>query len=571
MAAFFWGPGGAQMTPDQIAAQRKIAEAMMLRGSDYSPVQSWSQGAARVAESLVGGLQERRADEAAKANAASEAALISSLFTGGGAPAAAPAPAATTATTPTTVTGNASLPRGIRNNNPLNIEAGTFTSGLPGYTGSDGRFARFETPDQGVNAADRLLGTYANKYGLNTVSGIVGRWAPTSDGNNVSSYAANVSKQLGVDPNAPLNMADPELRRRLIGAMGQHENGRPIQVASLGTAPVSAAAPAAPPESAATPSAVQTVAAAAAAPAAGVNPRIMAAMASPYISDGTKKVLGIMLQSQLASEGVNTIDLGNKVLLTDKRGNPIREISKGEPNKGPEYGVIGKDAFGNEQYGWRDPRTQTVTPTAPQGATQPTVTGPDGKPIMVQPGQDPKVIREAASKATAAAALPATFEDTAKLRHEVTQLPSYKNLSQAAPIYQSMAEAAGRNTKAADLNLVYGLGKIMDPGSVVREGEIQMANNAQGWQEKLNGIIAQINGQGGLTPEGRQALMAEAYGRIGAYKAEFDRDAARYKGITERNRMNTADVIPDFGTFSPWMAPKAGSPVVIDGYTIKAK
>jgi hypothetical protein len=189
----------------------------------------------------------------------------------------------------------------------------------------------------------------------------------------------------------------------------------------------------------------------------------------------------------------------------------------------------------------------------------------------VPPGIDPKVWRETFSKATAAGAAPASFEDTAKLRHEVTQLPSYKNLSQAAPIYESMRDAAGRDTKAADLNMVYGLGKIMDPTSVVREGELQMANAAQGIQERLNGLIAQIQSKGALTPEGRQALMAEAHGRVTAYKGEFDRDATRYKGITERNRMNTADVIPEFGTFEPWTAPKNAAPVEIDGYKIRAK
>jgi hypothetical protein len=272
----------------------------------------------------------------------------------------------------------------------------------------------------------------------------------------------------------------------------------------------------------------------------------------------TAKAMGTaLLQSQMAP--AQHIDLGNKVGIMDRQGNLVRTIDKGEPNKGPEYGVIGKDEFGNEQYGWRDPRTQTVTPFKSQSAATapPTITGPDGKPVVVQPGQDPKVIREAISKAQASQALPPEFKDTAKLREEVVQIPSYKNLAQAAPIYNSMRDAAGRDTKAADLNMVYGLGKIMDPTSVVREGELQMANAAQGMQERLNGIIAQIQSKGGLTPEGRQALMAEAHGRVTAYKNEFDRDAGRFKGIAERNRMNPADVVPEFGTFEPWTVPKA--------------
>jgi hypothetical protein len=117
-----------------------------------------------------------------------------------------------------------SLPRGIRNNNPLNIEAGAFTSGQPGFSGSDGRFARFAEPQQGVDAASKLLDTYQSKHGLNTVNGIIARWAPSNE-NNTRSYAATVARQMGVHPDQPLT---PEQRPALIAAMGQVENGRPI-------------------------------------------------------------------------------------------------------------------------------------------------------------------------------------------------------------------------------------------------------------------------------------------------------------------------------------------------------
>ena len=119
---------------------------------------------------------------------------------------------------------SSSLPRGLRNNNPLNIEAGPFASGMPGFLGSDGRFARFETADQGIQAADRLLQSYAGR-GLTTPSQIIGRWAPAADGNDVGSYARSVAAALGVSPDTPLDMQDPTIRRRLIDAMSVHENG----------------------------------------------------------------------------------------------------------------------------------------------------------------------------------------------------------------------------------------------------------------------------------------------------------------------------------------------------------
>lgn len=235
----------------------------------------------------------------------------------------------------------------------------------------------------------------------------------------------------------------------------------------------------------------------------------------------------------------------------------------------PEYGVVRKDEFDRDVYGWKDSKNKSVTEYSGSAVAQPAA------PSTLPPapaGFDPKAWREAQQKRATSDTMPANFDDTAKLRTELSKLPSYQNISQAAPIYKSMHDAAGRNTKAADLNMVYGLGKIMDPGSVVREGEIQMANNAQGWQEKLNGVIAQINGQGGLTPEGRQALMAEALSRMQAYKAVYDQDAEQYRGIAARNRANPDDVVRDFGEFKPWEAPKKeAAPVTIDGYTIKAR
>jgi hypothetical protein len=48
--------------PDAIARRRKIAEALIAQGMDTSPIQSPWQGAARLAQALVGGLQERSAD-----------------------------------------------------------------------------------------------------------------------------------------------------------------------------------------------------------------------------------------------------------------------------------------------------------------------------------------------------------------------------------------------------------------------------------------------------------------------------------------------------------------------------
>ncbi|UVC09852.1 hypothetical protein IHQ71_04355 [Rhizobium sp. TH2] len=146
------------------------------------------------------------------------------------------------------------------------------------------------------------------------------------------------------------------------------------------------------------------------------------------------------------------------------------------------------------------------------------------------------------------------FKDVTSLRKEIQDLPSYKNLSQALPIYQSMAETAGRNSKASDLNLVYGMGKIFDPTSVVREGEQVMVRNTASLPDWFQGVVASINGGATLTPETRKALMQEAYSRVKAYDGQFQNDSTQFKGIAARNKFNEADVIPTFNPYAPWQA-----------------
>lgn len=116
-------------------------------------------------------------------------------------------------------------PRGIRNNNPGNLnyagQAGATKEGGP-----NGRFATFETPELGITAMAKNLMAYQDKYAINTVSKIVSRWAPASDGNNVSAYVAAVSKQTGFKPDEALDLKDPKVLAPLISAITKHENGQ---------------------------------------------------------------------------------------------------------------------------------------------------------------------------------------------------------------------------------------------------------------------------------------------------------------------------------------------------------
>lgn len=408
---FVWGSGGVQMTPERIAAARKVAQAMQATGMDYSPVRSPFQGAARVAQALMGAYDERRANQAENANAAADKAMVSSWFGAGAAPVApmsTPAPtvlgeggqpatpdaqgvygADATMMPDTAVAAGAPVPRGIRNNNPLNIEAGDFTKGQPGFTGSDGRFAQFQTPDQGVAAASKLLDTYQSKYGLNSVRGIVNRWAPQAEAaNNTPGYVASVAGRLGVDPDQPLT---PAQRPALIAAMGQFENGRPIAGAPVDPAalppnatPTQGTVPPGVPTPVATPG-VQGVYGA----MQGVNPGVVAAMQSPYTSEATKKIAALILQHQMGDKvSYQTLPDGT-ILQMDPMGKlPPKPVYQA-PTK-PKFTQISEGFGGDKKFGFVDEATRKTYdatgkpidngPGSPQVGNIPT--GADGMPMQ---------------------------------------------------------------------------------------------------------------------------------------------------------------------------------------------
>lgn len=107
--------------------------------------------------------------------------------------------------------------------NPLNIKA--FGNNWSGMVSQDARgHAIFETPQDGICAAAKILKTYASKYGINTVDGIVDRFCAASD-SVTRAYISNVCKAMGVNPGEALDVKDPQVMTKLISAMMRQEIG----------------------------------------------------------------------------------------------------------------------------------------------------------------------------------------------------------------------------------------------------------------------------------------------------------------------------------------------------------
>jgi hypothetical protein len=117
-----------------------------------------------------------------------------------------------------------------------------------GATSTDGRLAVFPDQETGFKAMGGLLDLYRDKHGLDSVSGIINRWAPRQyDNNSTDTYIRTVASKLGVDPNTPVS---PDKRNALMEAMATYEAGRPVTMGGASQpqpiTPTGAAAMAAP-------------------------------------------------------------------------------------------------------------------------------------------------------------------------------------------------------------------------------------------------------------------------------------------------------------------------------------
>lgn len=129
------------------------------------------------------------------------------------------------------------MPRGIANNNPLNIrenEQSDFDWVGEQVNDVDPSFEEFTSAFYGIRAAARTLKTYRDKYGLNTVAGVVSRWAPPSDNNPTQKYIEFVASKSGVTPNQVLNVSNYP---KVVAAMIHFENGfNPYELSEITSA-----------------------------------------------------------------------------------------------------------------------------------------------------------------------------------------------------------------------------------------------------------------------------------------------------------------------------------------------
>lgn len=115
------------------------------------------------------------------------------------------------------------LPRGIRLNNPGNIDRNAIHWQGMSTMQDDPRFIRFDHPQDGIRALMKLMITYEHKYGLSTVKGLIHKYAPPHE-NATDSYVKAVSNHLGVNSDMVIDVERYLIK--LAQGIVRHENGK---------------------------------------------------------------------------------------------------------------------------------------------------------------------------------------------------------------------------------------------------------------------------------------------------------------------------------------------------------
>lgn len=383
--------------------------------------------------------------------------------------------------------------RGVRTNNPLNLSF----ANQPNAIGTDGRFAVFQTPEEGVAASVRQLQLYGQR-GLNTVEQIVGRWAPPSE-NDTPAYIRAVSQRMNVNPNQEIDLSDPDTMARLVNAMSVQEVGRVIpedvlrRGVEIGYQPPQQRAQLTPEQRA-------IAAPTAAAPGAGVPGTAL-------------RPRGVEMTPQLAATlqalpPAEALKLLTQLDLQAAQQRGTRILSGAESRS-----ILGEAYDPDKVYQLTQEGGITVVP---------------GTRESQEPTRQQRTALEG------------------DLRTQFGAQKPVQEFLQMGPQIRAIRDGVARETPSRlnDINLTFAFAKMLDPTSVVRENEAGQIVASASVMDRLGGFISRLNGGAAFSPELRAQLLREAESRYSSAREAYDVEAEAYRDLARSYGVEPGRVIP---------------------------
>lgn len=135
-----------------------------------------------------------------------------------------------------------------------------------------------------------------------------------------------------------------------------------------------------------------------------------------------------------------------------------------------------------------------------------------------------------------------SFSDTRSLREEYNSSQPVKDFSTIRPSFEAIQRAQNVDTRAADIDMVFAFAKMLDPASVVREGEQITLMRTGGVFDTIAGYVSGLTGGGRLTPEVRSNILQQARARYQVAADAHDERLDYYRGLAQENGLNPTQI-----------------------------
>lgn len=130
------------------------------------------------------------------------------------------------------------------------------------------------------------------------------------------------------------------------------------------------------------------------------------------------------------------------------------------------------------------------------------------------------------------------------LRKEFNARPEVKEYRDVANSYRTIQQLQSSESAAGDISLIFAYMKMLDPVSVVREGEFATAQNASGIPDRvLNAYNKALNGER-LSPRQRQDFVTQARNIFDVRGRRFGELEREYRGYAEGYGLDPDRVVP---------------------------
>lgn len=158
-------------------------------------------------------------------------------------------------------------------------------------------------------------------------------------------------------------------------------------------------------------------------------------------------------------------------------------------------------------------------------------------------------------------ALAQNQETTDKLRKEVSQNQATKNYQSVVGAANKVFESAKDPSAAGDIAMVFNFMKVMDPGSVVREGEFATAASAAGLPDRIIQLADRVDNGMRLTREQRADFLNATMRQAEAQRNVFSQTIEPIALSARERGLDTSRIIPEFVLPDINQLPKSGVPL----------